>query len=123
MLSARNSANNVSAAVAKTTLPIYVKWLAKVSPEGEDITFNESTGEVTWNAGRIPAGGTRDAAFQISLLPSISHINLSPALTGDFTFAVTDDFTKTEVSDKRPSVTTYISGDPQFNPNDANVVN
>lgn len=121
-LTARNSANNVSSAVVKTTLPIYTKWLNAVSPEGEDITFNESTGEVTWNVGRIPAGGSRDASFQISLLPSVSQINRTPLLTGDIAIVATDDFTKTEVRDKKPAVTTYISSDPQFSPNDANVV-
>ena len=122
-MSARNSANNTSNVIAKTTLPIYVKWTGKVSPDGEDISFNENTGEVSWNVGRIPSGGSRDASFQISLMPSLSHLNLSPALTGDFSLSATDDFTKTEVSDKRPALTTYISGDPQFSSNDANVVN
>lgn len=121
-LSAQNSSNNVSNAVVKTTLPIYVKWLSMISPEGEDVTFNDSTGEVVWNVGRVVAGGSRDAAFQISFTPSVSHINRVPLLTGDITISATDDFTKTEVSDKRPALTTYISGDPQFSPNDANVV-
>ena len=122
-LNARNSSNNVSNAVVKTTLPIYVKWLGKIDPEGEDITWNDSTGEVTWNVGRVPSGGSRDASFQISFIPSVSHINRAPLLTGDITISAMDDFTKTEVKDKKPALTTYISGDPQFSPNDANVVN
>ncbi|MCK9345285.1 MAG: hypothetical protein M0P64_04210 [Candidatus Pacebacteria bacterium] len=122
-LTARNSANNVSNTYVKTTLPIYTKWLGKVYPEGEDIMFNEGTGEVTWNVGRIPAGGSRDASFQISFLPSVSHINRAPFLTGEISAVATDDFTKSEVRDKKPALTTYISGDPQFTPNDANVVN
>ncbi len=122
-LNARNSSNNVSNAVVKTTLPIYIKWLSKIDPEGEDITFSDSTGEVTWNVGRVPSGGSRDASFQISFIPSVSHINRSPLLTGDITISAMDDFTKTEVRDKKPALTTYISGDPQFSPNDANVVN
>lgn len=122
-LTARNSSNNVSNAVVKTTLPIYVKWLGKISPEGEDITFNDGTGEVTWNIGRVPSGGSRDASFQIAFMPSVTHINRAPLLTGDLALVATDDFTKTEVRDKKPALTTYISGDPQFSPNDANVVN
>ncbi|MDO8604787.1 MAG: hypothetical protein Q7K40_05350 [bacterium] len=121
-LTARNSANNVSSVIAKTTLPIYTKWLGKIYPEGENITFDENRGEVTWNVGRIPAGGSRDASFQISFLPSISHINHAPLLTGDFSLSGTDDFTKTEISDKKQALTTYISSDPQFSANDANVV-
>lgn len=122
-LTARNSANNVSNTYVKTTLPIYVKWLDKISPEGEDITYSEATNEVIWNVGRVAAGGTREASFQISFLPSISHINSAPLLTGEITIVATDDFTKTEVVDKKPAITTYISSDPQFGPNDANVLN
>ncbi|MFZ2303703.1 MAG: hypothetical protein WAV98_02865 [Minisyncoccia bacterium] len=123
VLTAQNSSNNISNTVVKTTLPIYVKWLGKVDPEGEDITWNDSTGEVTWNVGRVASGGSRDASFQISFTPSVSHINRAPLLTGDITISAMDDFTKTEVRDKKPALTTYIFGDPQFSPNDANVVN
>lgn len=122
-LSAKNSSNNVSNTYAKTTLPVYVKWLNAIYPEGEDIAFNENTGEVTWFVGRIPAGGGRDASFQISLLPSVSHVNQSPALTGEISLIAVDDFTKTEVGDTNLPLTTFISSDPQFSPNDANVVN
>ncbi|MFA5997371.1 MAG: hypothetical protein WC791_02670 [Candidatus Paceibacterota bacterium] len=122
-LTAQNSANNVSSTYIKTTLPIYVDWKNNIYPEGEDITFNESTREIAWNVGRIPAGGTRDASFQISIIPSINHINTSPLLTGEFDMISIDDFTKSEIRDKKPALTTYISSDPQFTPNDANVVN
>ncbi|MBI5077776.1 MAG: hypothetical protein HZB11_00175 [Candidatus Yonathbacteria bacterium] len=122
-LSARNSSNSVSNVLAKTSLPIYVKWLGKVYPDGEDVAYNESTREITWNVGRIPSGGTRDTSFQISLLPSVSQINSAPFLIGDTSLAGTDDFTKTEINDKKPALTTNISSDPQFSPNDANVVN
>lgn len=121
-LSARNSVNSVSNTQVKTTLPIYVKWLGVTSPEGENLTFSENTGEIIWNVGRIPAGGSREASFQISLLPSISHINRAPLLTGDINITAMDDYTKTQVHDKKPPITTYIPSDPQFGPNDANVV-
>ena len=122
-LSARNSSNSISNGLVKTTLPIYVKWTGKVYPDGEGIAYNESTREVTWNAGRIPSGGSRDASFQIALTPSVSQINSTPFLTGDVTLVGTDDFTTTDITDKKAALTTYISSDPQFSPNDANVVN
>ena len=119
----RNSSNNVSNAVVKTTLPIYVKWLGNIYPAGEGITYNESTSEVSWNVGRVTSGGTRDASFQISFLPSLSQINQAPKLTGDISLVGFDDFTKTEVRDQKISVTTYLSSDSQFGQNQANVVN
>lgn len=122
-LTARNSVNNISNISTKTTLPIYVKWLGNVSPDGEDLTYNPATSEVTWNISRLPTGGTREASFQISITPSISQIGRSPLLTGDFSSTATDDFTQTVVQDKRVPVTTYISSDPDFVSTDANVVN
>lgn len=122
-LHAQNSSNSVSNTLVKTMLPIYVKWLGVVSPDGEDISYNESTREVSWNAGRIPSGGSRDGAFQISLLPSVNQIGSTPALTGDILLTATDDFTNTVVTDKNIPVTTFLTTDPQFTPSDASVVN
>lgn len=118
----RNSSNNVSGVSVKTTLPIYVKWLGAISPEGEDISYNENTSEVVWNAGRIPIGGTRDGSFQVSFLPSLSQLNQVPRLTGDISLVATDDFTKTEVRDRKSPITTHLSSDPQFGQGQANVV-
>lgn len=119
----RNSSNSVSGALVKTTLPLYTKWLGNVSPEGEGITYSDAASEVVWNVGRISSGGTRDASFQISFLPSLSQINKAPKLTGDVTLVGNDDFTKTEIHDQKTSVTTYLSSDPQFSQNQGNVVN
>lgn len=122
-LSVRNSSNDVSNAIVKTTLPIYVKWLGRISPPGEGVIYDPNTSEVSWNAGRIPAGGTREVAFQISFLPSLSQIKLAPLLTGPFSLSATDDFTKTSVRDSRQAITTNIASDPSFAQSQALVVN
>lgn len=121
-LTARSSANNVSNVSVKTTLPIYVKWLGRISPEGEALSFDQATGELSWNIGRIPAGGARDVAFQVALLPSISQIRQTVPLTGEYNLVGTDDFTRSEIKDKKQAVTTFLPSDPQFGSNDANVV-
>lgn len=118
----RNASNNVSNAVVKTTLPIYVKWMNNISPSGEDISWNASNAEVSWNVGRIPAGGTREAAFQVSFLPSLSQLHRVPALTGESILTAVDDFTKTNLSDRKAAVTTNLTSDPQFGQNQAVVV-
>ena len=118
----RNASNNVSNTVVKTTLPIYVKWLENISPTGEDISWNASNSEVTWNVGRIPAGGVREAAFQISFLPSLSQLHKVPSLTGESSMTAFDDFTKTNLSDHKAPLSTNLSTDPQFSQNQAAVV-
>ncbi len=118
----RNASNNTSNVSVKTTLPIYVKWLGKISPEGEDISYNNSGAEVTWNVGRILAGGTREAAFQISLLPSLSQLDTAPQIIGDSFLSAFDDFTKTELRDRKAPVSTILLSDPQFSSNQGAVV-
>lgn len=110
----RNGSNNISNATVRTVLPVYMRWLGKVSPEGEDIGYDEQGASIVWNAGRIPAGGTREAAFQVALTPSISQRNQSPSLTGESILTAVDDFTKTNIGDHRSPLNTTISSDPQF---------
>lgn len=117
-----NASNNVSNVFVRTTLPIYVKWRGAVDPNGEDVVYNESGAEVVWNAGRIPSGGSREISFQIGLTPSLSQLDTTPLLTGDSLLTAVDDFTKTELRDKKPAVTTNLSSDPQFSQNEGGVV-
>lgn len=119
----RNTTSSVSDAIVQTTLPVtYVKWLGNISPSGEDVSYNESNAEVTWNVGRIPAGGTREAAFQISFLPSLSQLHQTPKLTEESVLTARDDFAKTMLGDTRPPITTHLSTDPAFSQNQATVV-
>lgn len=118
----RNTSNNVANIFVKTTLPIYVKWLGKVSPESEDMSYDENESSVSWRAGRLPSGGTREAAFQISFLPSLSQLGQIPFLTGDSTLTAFDEFTKTEVTDRKSPIKTMLSSDPQFSASQGIVV-
>ncbi|MEK7460172.1 MAG: hypothetical protein AAB628_01335 [Patescibacteria group bacterium] len=111
---ARNASNSISGASVRTTLPVYVKWLGIISPQGEDISYDAQNGEVVWNIGRMPAGGTREAAFQIALLPSLSQVGQYPDLTRESVIYGTDDFTKTSVGSKQSAIRTVLRSDPKF---------
>lgn len=118
----RNASNNISNVEVKTALPVYVKWLGNVSPLGESISYDDRSSIVTWNAGRIPAGGTREAAFQISLTPSLSQLKQSPTLVGESILTATDDFTKTTVGDRRAQLSTLLSSDTPYRASEGSVV-
>ena len=118
----RNGSNNISNISVKTTLPIYTAWLANISPSGEDVQYDAGNAMVTWNAGRIPAGGTREAAFQVSIIPSLSQRNQAPMIVGESFLSAIDDFTKTQVGDRKSSITTHITADPQFRGNQGVVI-
>lgn len=118
----RNASNNVSNLSVRATLPIYVKWLDLIIPEGEDITYSEGASEVVWNVDRIPSGGSREVSFQISFIPSLSQLGTAPSLTSESILVGTDDFTKTELRDRKSAVTINLASDPQFSQNEGVVV-
>lgn len=112
-----NSTNAVSNAIARASIPVYVKWVGPVSPR-ENVTYNESTREVIWNIGSVKANTgisyNREMTFTIALTPSLSQVGSVPQLMKDLFLTGTDAFTGTEVSSKRGPINTLLSGDPSF---------
>ncbi len=81
-----NTHNEVSGAVVKTTLPVYVDWMGSISPNTESVTYDADKRTVTWNAGTIPAlagysTSAKKVFFQVKLNPSISQVGSAPTLT------------------------------------------
>lgn len=115
--SIRNGSNALSGAIARSVLPIYVKWVSNSSPR-ENITYNEVTREVIWNIGSVNAntGGvnSREGSFVISLSPSTSQIGSVPQLMKEVFLSGTDAFTGTLVKDTYMAINTLLSGDPVF---------
>lgn len=122
-----NSSNHVSGAKVRAFLPSYVKWLGVVSPSSEKIVFNGLNGEISWDLGDIPPktgepGKVREVAFQISLLPSLSHVGKTPAIVSDIVLSGTDNFTGREIRDQKGSLTTSLSTDPKGDKNSGQVI-
>ena len=122
-----NSANDVSGAMVTTTLPPFVSWTNKVSPPGEDITYNESNRMVTWKLNTVYAGtgyrnAAREGAFQVKFLPSLSHVGSSVSLTGGVTLTGTDSFAGISLQSSKDALTTSLGSDPSFRQNDDIVV-
>ncbi len=116
--SAGNSSNQVSNAKVSATLPPYVRWVGVISPAGADVTYNPVGGEVAWNIGDLASSGStapqKEIAFQIALLPSVSHIGTAPVLLNTQTLTAFDRFTNTEVRDTKGPLTTNLTADPGF---------
>lgn len=80
-----NSANPLTNGLATATLPTYVDWVGTISPDGEPLTYDETTHTIHWTIGQIPAGTglsgpSRKASFQVRLNPSTSQIGSTPKL-------------------------------------------
>lgn len=114
-----NSSNHISRATAKVVLPPYVRWIGAHTPQGEDISFNETSREIIWNMGRLEAGTgmslpPREVAFQVGFLPSISQLNQSPTIMGQSVFSGVDEFTGASLRLAGRTLTISLNTDPQF---------
>lgn len=122
-----NTSSKVKNGKVSATLPIYTKWLSKISPDSENISFNAENSQVVWDLGNVEAGAgidsqAREVAFQISFLPSVSQVGATPVILNEAILKGTDDFTSASVEEARPSLNTTLKTDPNFNFSDDKVV-
>ncbi len=126
--SVSNTANNISGVSVHSTLPPWISFVNKVSGASENLTFNATTQEVTWNIGGIQPGTgiTKDAhsvSFQVSMKPSVSQVGSNPILINEAVLTGHDDFANVDISARKPALNTILSNDPTFPGNGSQVVN
>lgn len=114
-----NTANSISNAIVKSSLPSNVKWLGKIDPLGEDISYDKSNGSIVWNVGGLNTytAGTskrRQVAFQIALTPTINQVGNDLILVNQSNLTASDDFTDESLKSNLGSQSTKFSTDPQF---------
>ncbi len=122
-----NTANNISNVQVLSSLPPYVKWLNKISPSSEDITYDNVTGQIAWNVGSVgtyTSGSTKrkQVSFQISLNPTINQINQSPVLVNTSILTATDDFTGQSLKSNLGTLNTRFTTESSFREGDDKVV-
>ncbi len=93
-----NTTNDVSGVVVSADLPTGVKWMGKIFPDSESISYNERTNKIIWNVGNMNVGEgifspKREISFQISIRPEMYQVGTSPILIGQTTVAAKDVFT------------------------------
>jgi hypothetical protein len=122
-----NSANSITGAAAKSSLPIYVNWAGPAAGNNENVSYNESTREVSWNIGTVnPNTGfnsNREASFLISFKPSILQVGSIPQLMKDVFLSGQDSFTGTQIKSSHGPITIQITNDPNFKTGDERVIN
>lgn len=99
---ASNTVNDITGARVSSRLPPYVSWKGVISPLDEDITFNQSTGDIEWRIGTLRAGAgfktePRTVAFQVGFIPSVTQIGNEPVLINQTILRGTDGFTSVSV--------------------------
>lgn len=117
-LTTTDTFNDIAGAVAKTSLPAYVKWLGAVSPSSEDISYKPLTGEVVWNIGDLKAGTgfstlPKEVSFQVQVTPGLNQLNQEPFVTGGTTISGQDVFTGVKINGAYDALTTNLLSDPK----------
>ncbi len=122
-----NTANNTSNVQVQSSLPPYVKWLGKFSPNAEDISYDNVTGQIIWNVGTVGTYtvGTpkrRQVTFQVSMTPSITQIDQVPVIVNQSSISASDDFTGETLKGNLGSMNTRFATEPGFKDGDDRVV-
>ncbi len=123
-----NTANNISNTQVHSTLPAWSRFVGTISPPSEDLSYNPSTREITWNVGGVPkgtgiTGGEREVSFQIGFTPSISQVGSMPTLINDTTLTGHDDFANVDVRVNKTPLSTLLVDDPAASPSEGKVIN
>jgi hypothetical protein len=111
MLSASNGANPVGGAAATMTVPSYVTFTGQTNG---GVIYNDATRTITWSIGDMSPNASKQTAFQISFLPSVSQKGQSPALVSPQTLTGTDRFTQTTINTSAPALSTQTKTDPAY---------
>ncbi len=122
-----NSANLVTGAEARALLPVYVKWVAQVGGNNENLSYDANTREVVWKIGTVrPNTGfgtiNREVSFNIALKPSVSQVNSTPQIIKDVALTGQDAFANVLLKSSKGPLSTRTDSDPTFKPGDAVVI-
>jgi len=109
--------NDVDGVVVRSSLPPYMTFKNIINPENADITFEESSGFVTWRVGKVLAGTgfirpAMQAAFQVGFIPLAVQAGSEPVLLRESTASGRDTFTGKEFFLTSREITTALADDP-----------
>lgn len=118
-----NTANTLSGAEVKASVPAYVKLLGQALPADENISFNSNNGEIVWKVGSVDTYTVnnkrrRQVAFQVSVTPSVAQIGQAPVLLNQSILTAHDDFTEETLTSSVSPLTTRFSTDSMFRDGD-----
>ena len=114
-----NFSNDSENVTVKTALPPGVNWTGKVfnlrsetSPE-----YNERTGEVTWDIGKVQPGigvilPAQEVVFQISLTPTLTQAGRIVPIFNPTTISGKDEFTGVSLSETTIPIPSDLPDDP-----------
>ncbi len=110
------SGNDLAETVVTAALPSYVNFTGLTSPTDGSITYDNASRTVTWRIGELAGSASREAFFQVVIIPSTSQRGSAPSLVGPASFSAFDRFAQVKVMANAAGVTTETAGDPGYVP-------
>lgn len=122
-----NSTNDADQVLTKAPLPAYMSWKGIFVPAGENLTFNEASGEILWKVGLLKAGTgflrpAREVSFQVGFIPGQNQAGDSPELLGQSLAEGRDIFAETLLQAEAPALTLGLEDDARVDFNQTRVV-
>jgi hypothetical protein len=115
-LLAEAGVNDVTNAVVKTSLPVYVTWENDYSTDGL-VEYNDVTHELTWQVGNIDSGKQKELVFKVSILPSSSQVGIKPVLVNNQYLVANDRFTNATLETDSKLITTELPEETGYGKN------
>ncbi len=110
----KNSTNDYSNTVVTAFIPLGAGGFDQGSTNSEEagtVTYDPSTGKLTWNVGTLAAHAgqfapPRSLSFNVRLNPSSAQVGQSPVLIKNIQLVATDSFTTEAIKGSTPDITT-----------------
>lgn len=109
-----NTYNEISDVKITSSLPTGARWTGKIFPETENISFNERTNSLSWDAGNLKnAVGIlepkKEVSFQVAVTPQINQIGAKIILSNAAVLKAKDKFTNQDIGAKSSEVIIFAS--------------
>lgn len=118
---AETASNNLNEAVVTAVLPQYVTYVGETSGAGT-ISYNEANRTVTWEIDTVPVGQPAVGSFEIDFRPSVAQVDRVPVLMEEQRLRAEDAFTGSIVRATQQAVSTEMSTELGFSPDNGRVV-
>ncbi len=115
------SGNDLAGGTISAVLPTYVTFTNLTLPADGSIAYDEASRTVTWSVGELRALTVAQAAFQVSLTPSVNQRGTAPALASAPAFFAHDRFAGADITETLSAPTTETPSDPGYTASKADV--
>lgn len=106
-----NTSNDVTGTRVVFSLPTNVSYKRKSLPEGETVSWNERTNELSWEVGTLSSSSKRELVIQIGVTPGANQVGQEVVIVNKTVFTANDSFTKEDIRIEKQSKNSNLEED------------